>query len=554
MNNVLDRLNKFEKLLIQTNTEDALQIAYHLYEEGYGMELFKHCTMVTGREVDYQYFSFDHGTLTMEALIGASVTYCKKNSWPLIDFAIRYIGHLRKIPWELGSDYPEDVAPSTINPPIVDQSFIDQVAMLLRKGLPMRAFTLLAPLRDNKRAIFNVFFSISAVELSQLAHNLIFTSAYWRLWDLFNGIQRVRLLVELLTYFGCAMRITDIQNTLASGKGGRGVYEYIEKKVDVGKGIRLFDALHKYEMEEVHWMYNQGYFSNWDEIWTDLWKHSIEKPNSLAHAPIYIKSGHIIYKEGKGSPTFDANWMIKNLIAEFYRQPRGRPQTEIYTFDQMNEMIREGRDKLRLTDYTVQHILELETPEETLAAIERWITNANSIEELFQEAMENYVVSCQVNAINVQYATQALYNGAIYLDNDYLKYVLFRSIQLGQEFQKDKIKRVKNNYSEIHSVNETKSDEFHLTIESGRHNRIFTVPKGDLLYGPALPLLLWLDRTECGGNGKCGRCRVIVTEGSDKLSPLTDAEKHILQTKGFAECERLSCQTRAFGNVKILVD
>lgn len=550
--NIRDQINEFEQLLIQSNTEAALQIGRQLYDQGHWKDLFKRCVMVTGREVDYQYFSFDHGTLTMEALIGAAFTYCKGNIWPLIDFAIRYIGHLRKIPWELGTEDENEIAPAIEHLPNVNQEFIEEVAMLLRKGLPMRAFTRLAPLRNDKRVLFEVFFSISANEFSQLAHNLIFSSAYWRLWDLFDGVDRVRLLVELVTYFGLAMRITDIQNSMARGRGGRGVYDYIGKPVEIGKGIRLLDALHQFEMEEVHWMYDQGYFENWDEIWTDLWLHSLEKPNSLAHAPIYVKSGQVIFNVAKDSPNFDKGWMIKNLIAEYYRQPRGRPQTKIYSFIQMDEMAREGHGRLKLIDYTAAHILEIESPEETMAAIERWIAHANSVEELFREAMEVYVSSCQVHAINVQYATQSFYNGAKFLDKKYLKYILFRSMQLGQQFRLANEKKIER----FKPINHFKiaENQYVLTIEGGRHERSFAVPKGELLYAAALPLLLWLDRTECKGQGRCGRCRVIVTEGTENLSPLTDAEYRIIQAKGFADCERLSCQTRAYGNVKILVD
>ncbi len=57
----------------------------------------------------------------------------------------------------------------------------------------------------------------------------------------------------------------------------------------------------------------------------------------------------------------------------------------------------------------------------------------------------------------------------------------------------------------------------------------------------------------CGGEQKCGKCRVIVEEGSGNLSPLLESEKGLL-TKGEVEAGyRLSCEARIKGPVKVTI-
>jgi ferredoxin len=49
----------------------------------------------------------------------------------------------------------------------------------------------------------------------------------------------------------------------------------------------------------------------------------------------------------------------------------------------------------------------------------------------------------------------------------------------------------------------------------------------------------------CGGNGQCGTCVVEIVEGSEHLSPRTEAENRKLKRK--PDSYRLACQTKVLG-------
>jgi uncharacterized 2Fe-2S/4Fe-4S cluster protein (DUF4445 family) len=51
-------------------------------------------------------------------------------------------------------------------------------------------------------------------------------------------------------------------------------------------------------------------------------------------------------------------------------------------------------------------------------------------------------------------------------------------------------------------------------------------------------------RSECGGEGTCGKCRVIIVSGSNLLNELTDSENKLLTQKEIENKYRLSCQTQ----------
>ncbi len=53
----------------------------------------------------------------------------------------------------------------------------------------------------------------------------------------------------------------------------------------------------------------------------------------------------------------------------------------------------------------------------------------------------------------------------------------------------------------------------------------------------------------CGGNGQCGTCVVEITEGSENLSPRTEAENRKLKRK--PDNYRLACQTKVLGDVSV---
>ncbi len=57
----------------------------------------------------------------------------------------------------------------------------------------------------------------------------------------------------------------------------------------------------------------------------------------------------------------------------------------------------------------------------------------------------------------------------------------------------------------------------------------------------------------CGAKGRCTSCKMIVEAGISKLSALTPPEKQYLKEGKLRSNERLSCQARATGDIKIKV-
>jgi len=55
----------------------------------------------------------------------------------------------------------------------------------------------------------------------------------------------------------------------------------------------------------------------------------------------------------------------------------------------------------------------------------------------------------------------------------------------------------------------------------------------------------------CGGNATCTTCRVLVLKGLENCSPRIGIEAERAAEVGFAENERLACQTDVFGDVEI---
>jgi len=51
----------------------------------------------------------------------------------------------------------------------------------------------------------------------------------------------------------------------------------------------------------------------------------------------------------------------------------------------------------------------------------------------------------------------------------------------------------------------------------------------------------------CGGKGRCTTCKMIVLEGSDQLTALSEAELSYRKKGDLAENERLACQATLVG-------
>jgi len=59
---------------------------------------------------------------------------------------------------------------------------------------------------------------------------------------------------------------------------------------------------------------------------------------------------------------------------------------------------------------------------------------------------------------------------------------------------------------------------------------------------------------ECGGQGRCTTCHVIVEAGRQCLSPVSEAEAMKLSAvRGVTAMSRLACQARATGEDRIIV-
>jgi ferredoxin len=54
-------------------------------------------------------------------------------------------------------------------------------------------------------------------------------------------------------------------------------------------------------------------------------------------------------------------------------------------------------------------------------------------------------------------------------------------------------------------------------------------------------------------DGACGACMIRVLEGADNLSPMQDDERDFLETMAAEPNERLACQCKVKGDVKIEV-
>lgn len=57
----------------------------------------------------------------------------------------------------------------------------------------------------------------------------------------------------------------------------------------------------------------------------------------------------------------------------------------------------------------------------------------------------------------------------------------------------------------------------------------------------------------CGGKGRCTTCKVIILEGADHFEALTKAEEKYFQQGALRTGERLSCQAKIRGDVRLEV-
>lgn len=86
-------------------------------------------------------------------------------------------------------------------------------------------------------------------------------------------------------------------------------------------------------------------------------------------------------------------------------------------------------------------------------------------------------------------------------------------------------------------------------------NKEFEASDGSTLLDAALDNNIDLDHN-CGGNCACSTCHIIIEEGMDNLSEMSEDEEDMLDTAtGLTLTSRLACQCQLIGtgNVKIKI-
>lgn len=80
--------------------------------------------------------------------------------------------------------------------------------------------------------------------------------------------------------------------------------------------------------------------------------------------------------------------------------------------------------------------------------------------------------------------------------------------------------------------------------------KIVEASHGETVLEALLRRKIELDHS-CGGGGTCGTCRIFVVAGLDRLPPRNEIENEFAEERGFAENERLACQTTAIEGLVI---
>lgn len=57
--------------------------------------------------------------------------------------------------------------------------------------------------------------------------------------------------------------------------------------------------------------------------------------------------------------------------------------------------------------------------------------------------------------------------------------------------------------------------------------------------------------SSCSGDGVCAKCRVMVLEGNDHLSPENETEAFLRETKSVPKGTRISCQVQVLGDITV---
>ena len=83
--------------------------------------------------------------------------------------------------------------------------------------------------------------------------------------------------------------------------------------------------------------------------------------------------------------------------------------------------------------------------------------------------------------------------------------------------------------------------------------KVLEVEPGTTILDAALDNEIKLDHN-CGGNCACSTCHVIIEEGMENLSEMSDDEEDMLDTAAGLTLEsRLGCQSKISGDIKVKI-
>ncbi len=93
-----------------------------------------------------------------------------------------------------------------------------------------------------------------------------------------------------------------------------------------------------------------------------------------------------------------------------------------------------------------------------------------------------------------------------------------------------------------------------LCIKNLQEKTLLLSEKKTILQSLAENYIDWMQA--CGAKGRCTTCKMIIWQGAECLSPLSDAEQKFLQQGRLLANERLACQakpTKLLENEKLVV-
>ena len=57
--------------------------------------------------------------------------------------------------------------------------------------------------------------------------------------------------------------------------------------------------------------------------------------------------------------------------------------------------------------------------------------------------------------------------------------------------------------------------------------------------------------SSCDGDGVCAKCKIVIAEGREHLSPENDTEIFLRESNNLPHDVRISCQTRVIGDITV---